>query len=495
MLGDFAGATFAKDGVTSRFYREGDGFFVETDGPDGAMHDYRIDYTFGVYPLQQYLVAFPGGRFQALPLAWDARPKDQGGQRWFHLYPDEKIAHDDELHWTGINQNWNWMCADCHSTNLVRGYDLKTDSYHTTFSALNVSCEACHGPGSDHVAWAKSGADAADPARGLTVLLHDRGEGQWQFPDGERIAKRMTPLATHTETEVCAPCHARRSPLGDGHAIGKPLLDGYRPSLLDPSLYHADGQIDGEVFIHGSFLQSRMYAAGVTCSDCHEPHSLQLRAEGNAVCGQCHLPGAFDVAEHHHHTPGQPGSQCVDCHMPAKTYMVVDPRHDHGFKVPRPDLAARTGAPDACTGCHEGKDASLGGCADSRVVRPEPAPRAELRRDAGGRSQGPTRRRATVGQARRGPDCTRHRAGDRGGVVGAPARPVDLPGDPARSRRSGPGGTAGRRQCAGQCRPAATRTGAAAPARRSGPRRPPGSRPGPGAGPHPRPAAGSAHAP
>ena len=147
------------------------------------MHEYRIDYTFGVYPLQQYLVAFPGGRFQALPLAWDARPKDQGGQRWFHLYPDEKIAHDDELHWTGINQNWNWMCADCHSTNLVRGYDLKTDSYHTTWSALNVSCEACHGPGSGHVAWAKAGADAADPARGLTVLLHDRGEGQWQFPE------------------------------------------------------------------------------------------------------------------------------------------------------------------------------------------------------------------------------------------------------------------------------------------------------------------------
>ena len=402
VLGDFADVTFAKDGVNSRFYRKGDGFFIETDGPDGAMHDYQIDYTFGVYPLQQYLIAFPGGRFQALPLAWDARPKDQGGQRWFHLYPDEKIAHDDELHWTGINQNWNWMCADCHSTNLVRGYDLKTDSYHTTWSALNVSCEACHGPGSGHVAWASDGADAADPARGLTVLLHDRGEGQWQFPDGERIAKRMTPLATRTETEVCAPCHARRSPLGDGHAIGKPLLDGYRPSLLEPGLYHADGQIDGEVFIHGSFLQSRMYAAGVTCSDCHEPHSLQLRAEGNAVCGQCHLPGAFDVAEHHHHAPGQPGSQCVDCHMPAKTYMVVDPRHDHGFKVPRPDLAARTGAPDACTGCHEGRDATW---AAARIAE----------------WYGPNRRR--------GPIFGETLAADRKGLPGAAQRLVKLGAD------------------------------------------------------------------
>ena len=358
VLGDFADASITHYGVTSRFYRKGDGYFVTTEGPDGAMHEYEIDYTFGVYPLQQYLVAFPDGRWQALPLAWDARPGEEGGQRWFHLYPDEQIPHGDELHWTGTNQNWNWMCADCHSTNLRRNYDLPTDSYRTTFSALNVSCEACHGPGSGHVAWANTSADPSSPGKGLSVLLHDRGEGQWQFPEGARVARRMTPLATRTETEVCAPCHARRSPLGDGHEIGKPLLDAYRPSLLDQTLYHADGQIDGEVFVHGSFVQSRMYAAGVTCSDCHEPHTLKLRAEGDAVCSQCHLPSAFDVAAHHFHTPGQPGSQCVDCHMPAKTYMVVDPRHDHGFKVPRPDLAARTGAPDACTGCHEGKDAT-----------------------------------------------------------------------------------------------------------------------------------------
>jgi tetratricopeptide (TPR) repeat protein len=358
VLGDFSGASFAKDGVTSRFYRKGDRYFVETDGPDGALHEYAIDYTFGVYPLQQYLVAFPGGRWQALPLAWDTRPEEQGGQRWFHLYPDEKIPAGDELHWTGINQNWNWMCADCHSTDLRRNYDLATDSYHTSFAALNVACEACHGPGSAHVAWAQGGADPADPAKGLDVLLHDRGEGLWRFPEGARIAQRMTPLATRTETEVCAPCHARRSPLGDGHRIGQPLLDGYRLSLLDPQLYHADGRIDGEVFIQGSFLQSRMYAAGVTCSDCHEPHSLKLHAEGNALCSQCHLPAAFDVAAHHHHPEGGPGSRCVDCHMPATTYMVVDPRHDHGFRVPRPDLAARTGAPDACTGCHGDRDAA-----------------------------------------------------------------------------------------------------------------------------------------
>lgn len=356
VLGDFDDASITQFGVTSRFYRKGEEFWTQTEGPDGALHDYKIDYTFGVYPLQQYLIAFPGGRWQALSLAWDTRPKEQGGQRWFHLYPDEKIAHGDELHWTGINQNWNWMCADCHSTNLRRNYDLKADSYHTTWSALDVSCESCHGPGSAHVAWAEAGAPADDPAQGLTVLLRDRGQDQWAFAEGARIAQRMTPLPKHTETEVCAPCHARRAPLADGYTIGQPLLDAYRPSLLEPGLYHADGQIDGEVYNYGSFLQSRMYRAGVTCSNCHEPHSLKLRAEGNAVCGQCHLPSAFDTKAHHFHTAGQPGSQCVDCHMPAKTYMVVDPRHDHGFRVPRPDLDTATGSPDACTTCHAGKE-------------------------------------------------------------------------------------------------------------------------------------------
>ena len=404
VLGDFADATITQFGVTSRFYRKGDEFWTRTEGPDGALHDYKIDYTFGVYPLQQYLIAFPGGRWQALSLAWDTRPQDQGGQRWFHLYPDEKIAHDDELHWTGINQNWNWMCADCHSTNLRRGYDLKTDSYHTTWSALDVSCEACHGPGSGHVAWAEAGAPATDPTQGLTVLLRDRGQDQWAFPEGARIAKRMTPLPTHVETEVCAPCHARRAPLGDGYTIGQPLLDGYRASLLDPGLYHADGQIDGEVYNYGSFLQSKMYRAGVTCSNCHEPHSLKLRADGNAVCGQCHMPSAFDTPAHHFHTAGQPGSQCVDCHMPAKTYMVVDPRHDHGFRVPRPDLDTATGAPDTCTTCHAGKDPAW---AAARIAE----------------WYGPKRRREPVfGQTL---------AADRKGGPGAGAALVRLANDPA----------------------------------------------------------------
>ena len=152
VLGDFNDAEFTYHGVTSRFYRRDGGFFVRTDGPDGNPADYQIGYTFGVHPLQQYLVEFPDGRLQALGIAWDSRPAAGGGQRWFHLYPEDNITHDDPLHWTAASQNWNFMCAECHSTGLRRQFDAASARYDTRWSEINVACEACHGPGADHVA-------------------------------------------------------------------------------------------------------------------------------------------------------------------------------------------------------------------------------------------------------------------------------------------------------------------------------------------------------
>lgn len=362
VLGDFDDAVFEAYGVTSTFFRKDSAFYVRTEGADGALHDYEIAYTFGVSPLQQYLIAFPGGRYQALGIAWDSRKQEDGGQRWFHLYPNERIRPDDELHWTGINQNWNFMCAECHSTNLRRNYDFARDQFATTWSEIDVSCEACHGPGSEHVAWAENDQPAGrdDPASlGLVVDLTERRKATWDLQGDAVIATRSRPPpAFRTEVEVCAPCHSRRAPIGDGYEVGAPLLDGYRPSLLALPLYHADGQIRDEVFVYGSFLQSRMYQAGVTCSDCHDPHSLDLKAEGNAVCAQCHLPDRFDAAAHHFHPAGGPGSRCVDCHAPATTYMVVDPRRDHSFRVPRPDLSVQFQVPNACNGCHEDRTAA-----------------------------------------------------------------------------------------------------------------------------------------
>lgn len=359
VLGDFDDATFTNYGVTSTFYRRDGDFFVRTDGPDGTLQDYEIAYTFGFYPLQQYLIEFPRGRYQTLGIGWDSRPEAEGGQRWFHLYPDERIPYDDELHWTGLNQTWNFMCAECHSTDLQKNYDLASDTYRTTWAEIDVACEACHGPGSGHVVWAESpdretesyGADL----KGLVFQLG--GRTGWVLEPGTTTATRTEPLSGNSQIDTCARCHSLRVVLSSEYVHGRSLLDTHLPRLLDEDIYFADGQILGEVYVYGSFLQSTMYRAGVVCSDCHDPHSLSVRASGNALCARCHQPATFDTRSHHNHEPGGEGASCANCHMPARTYMVVDPRRDHSMRVPRPDLSLSIGSPNACTGCHSDRSA------------------------------------------------------------------------------------------------------------------------------------------
>jgi len=347
VLGDFNDAEFTYNGVTSTFSRRGGRYFVRTDAPDGALAELEITHTFGVEPLQQYLVALPRGRYQALGIAWDSRAASVGGARWFHLYPDDEVDARHPLHWTRRAQNWNAGCAECHSTGLDKGYAAATDSYETTWVDIDVNCEACHGPGSRHV---------ANPAEARMAL--GPMPRTWTFRDARAIAVRVPSQATDDEIETCAQCHARRSQQSEDFnpATGE-FLDAFRPELLEPGVYHADGQIRGEVYEYGSFLQSAMHAAGVTCSDCHDPHSGQLRAAGNELCAQCHAPARFDAPEHHRHAVGAAGSQCVACHMSATTYMVVDSRRDHSLRVPRPDLTVGLGVPNACSACHDDRTA------------------------------------------------------------------------------------------------------------------------------------------
>jgi predicted CXXCH cytochrome family protein len=375
VLGRFDGATVTAAGVTSTFSTRDGKFFVRTDGPDGRLADFEVKYTFGVYPLQQYLVPFPDGRLQALGIAWDARSARDGGQRWFHLYPDAPPPAGSPLHWTGIDQTWNYQCAHCHSTDLQKRWDATTRRYATTWSEIDVGCEACHGPGATHVAWAKHEGDWQqwNAGKGLTVALDERRGVTWA-PAGARAAPaRSTPRRTSREIETCAPCHARREQFSDGHAAGTPFHDAFRPALLETRLYHPDGQQRDEVYTWGSFLQSKMFAAGVTCGDCHEPHTEKLRAPGNAVCASCHTPAAFDTPAHHHHAAGSAGAQCTACHMPTTTYMVIDPRHDHSLRIPRPDRTTTLGTPNACTACHAKESARWASDAIARWY-PQPKP-------------------------------------------------------------------------------------------------------------------------
>ena len=361
VLGNFDDARFTYAGTTSRFFRRDGRFFVSTDGVGGKVADHEIKYTFGVRPLQQYLIEMPGGRLQAFGIAWDARSREQGGQHWFHLYPKDALKAGDALHWTGVNQNWNFMCSECHSTALKKNYNADTATFDTKWKALNVSCEACHGPASKHLEWAKTATSAPHGSsdKDLVNPLNARRDVIWHISQGETPPQRRGPHAMSgqetTELDTCARCHTRASRISDDYIHGQPPLNTHVPSLISRGLYWNDGQQRDEVFTSGSFAQSKMHAKGVVCSNCHEPHSLKLRAEGNAVCTQCHAAEKFDAAAHTHHSTGTVGAKCVACHMPATTYMQVDPRHDHSMRIPRPDLSAKFGLanqPNACNGCH-----------------------------------------------------------------------------------------------------------------------------------------------
>jgi len=352
MLGDFNDASFEHHGVVSRFYRRDGKFYARTPGPGGEMGDFELTHTFGWYPLQQYLAPFPGGRYQCLPIAWDAAEK-----RWYHLYPDTPIDPNDWLYWTNAGQNWNGMCAECHSTNLKKNYDVDTDSYETTWSDIDVGCEACHGPGSRHVEWAELPDMARPPVKNVELVVQTSG------------------LTSRSLVELCAPCHSRRAALGDYTHAEPDLLDSTLPQTLNEGLYFADGQILDEVYVYGSFTQSKMYHRDVRCSDCHEVHSIGPVREGNDLCLQCHRAQAYDTREHHFHKKkgeqGEPiksadgtvlfevgtGAECIQCHMPGRIYMGIDYRPDHSLRLPRPDQSVKLGVPNACNRCHIDKSA------------------------------------------------------------------------------------------------------------------------------------------
>ncbi|MEF1203222.1 multiheme c-type cytochrome [Vibrio owensii] len=355
VLGDFDDHTFTFEGKPNRFYRKGEEYWVNIQGPDGEWHDYKISYTFAWEPLQQYMVEFEDGRVQLIPFAWDSRTKQEGGQRWFHLYPDTTTK--DEFYWTNTGQNWNFMCADCHSTNLEKNYDAKANTYSTTWSEINVGCEACHGPASEHVELAKQAEKSGNTIASANHYGFDRDLGmavkEWVYEEGHSTLQPKEIAMTH-QVQTCAQCHSRRTQLNESadHVKGS-FLDKYRLSLITPELYYHDGQIYDEDYVYGSFLQSAMAEKGVTCTNCHDPHTAELKIPEEAVCAQCHIASDYMPENHTFHEANTEASQCTTCHMPETTYMQVDPRRDHSWHVPRPDLSQHINTPNVCTSCHE----------------------------------------------------------------------------------------------------------------------------------------------
>ena len=329
VLGDFNDVEISINDEPVKFYKNNNEFWVELDN-----QKYKVDYTFGFEPLQQYLIKSENGKYQILPYSWDSRPIERGGQQWFHIYGEDHIPKNDRLHWQQPLQNWNGMCADCHSTGLKRNYDAITDTFNTNWQNINVGCASCH--------------------QGDMKTI-DNDDGNWTLIEGAKTMSWSNDFRNQSEIEVCAACHSRRSPLTDGFNSQDKFLDAFSPSPILMPDYYPDGQIKEEVYVWGSFLQSKMYKEGVICSDCHDPHSLSLKDEGNALCTTCHQSEFFDTPNHHNHLKTSSGAQCVNCHMSDNLYMGVDNRRDHSFRIPRPDLNHKTSSPDACSSCHTGQ--------------------------------------------------------------------------------------------------------------------------------------------
>ena len=417
VLGDFNNVKITFKDRVAHFFKSENLFFVTTDNAEGEAQTFEITDTFGVEPLQQYLVKFPRGRKQVLDIAWDSRDQSLGGQTWFFIHSDhgkniinkEKTGNkspldhikapqanldsndqdsSEPLHWTSSFYNWNSRCASCHTTGFEKKYDTTSDSYKSEYIEDKVGCESCHGKGKQHIQWAKGDTERIIHHQGFNHSIKDTGVwdvineiSQSPLAINEPIreskdsiqstgtnnnhkdqntlyrapaTKIRTGLSAKSQVEACAGCHSRRLQLSE-HQAGKPFIDNYMPMLIEQPLYHNDGQIKDEVFVWGSFSQSKMFQAGVVCSNCHNAHSLQLKIQGNSLCTQCHSPSVYDNTEHHQHLSSSSGAQCVNCHMPDTPYMNIDNRRDHSFKIPRPSISKQTGSPDACTQCHTQK--------------------------------------------------------------------------------------------------------------------------------------------
>ena len=351
VLADFNNAEFEHNDFVNKFYKKDGRFYVYTRGPGGIPGEFQVAYTFGIRPLQQYLVPFENGRYQCLPITWDTEKNE-----WYHMadavYPGQDIKPDNWLYWTNNGQNWNGMCAECHSTNLRKNYNPETQVYNTTWSEIDVSCEACHGPGSNHNLWA------------------DMGKIKQSGYENYGLVVQTSNISSRELVDQCAYCHARRTSYEDFVHPRDQLFNIISPQLPKPPYYFPDGQILEEDYVYGSFTQSKMHQNNVRCSNCHDVHSLKLKFDGNKLCHQCHKKEKYDAYEHHFHKnfneEGDPlilnngativkvgeGAQCVACHMPGRYFMGVDYRRDHSMRIPRPDLSDNLGTPDACTQCH-----------------------------------------------------------------------------------------------------------------------------------------------
>lgn len=372
--------SLAHNGRETEAFLDADGVAkILTRGFKGERKAYRVVRVIGNDPLRQFLIEAPGGRLQTCDASYDPHRKE-----WFDVFGSDAREAGDWGDWTGQGMNWNAMCAACHNTRLRKNYEPQTNSYHTKMAEMSVGCEACHGPMKAHVEWQKN-----PPPGYSSEQREENSKKGLSDPTVHRLDKtRML--------DTCAACHSRRMEVTGDLVPGESYYDHFALTVTDGTdTYYPDGQVRDENYAYASFISSRMYHAGLTCGDCHEPHSNKRLIQGNLLCMRCHSGGTEPPAPvivpetHSPCPPGTPGQDCVSCHMPVTNYMQRHPRHDHGFTIPDPLLTKEHGVPNACNRCHTDKSTDWA--------------LQEASRFYGDKLERPTRQRALlVARARRG---------------------------------------------------------------------------------------------
>ncbi|HMC83808.1 MAG TPA: ammonia-forming cytochrome c nitrite reductase subunit c552, partial [Candidatus Polarisedimenticolia bacterium] len=335
-------------GVTSRMSIRNGKYFMETEGTDGAYHDYPVDVVLGWVQTQFYVTRFPDGRYQVLPTYWDMKANVWYDQSEGPIFgTGRKLTPKDQQYWANRGSTWNAVCSGCHGSQVEKNFDPATNTYHTTWNDLAINCESCHGPGSRHVeAWTRAGTTGrVDPKVGSLVKL-----------------KALPP---DRQVEACAKCHAAKTVFARGFQPGDRFLDYYQPAVpLNNKEFYSDGRNRMLNYNYIELIQSRCYLKStLTCTTCHDPHGSGYYADLkepqetlDRLCLPCHTQMKAGLQEHTHHPVESAGSRCVGCHMP---YMHLGGRldvRDHTISVPVPAATREFGIPNSCNDCHRDRE-------------------------------------------------------------------------------------------------------------------------------------------
>ena len=362
IVGDFRdGTTFADHDRSYTFGMKNGRPVVSVSFGGRPAETFAVDYTLGAKRYQGYLSTLPEGRIYVLPVFWHIASKRWVD--WKEITPIPDGAHD-------IRQIWNANCFNCHGTNIVQGYDLNEKKYRSTWTEMGIGCEACHGPGREHVAlmeaWEQN--PAAKPK-------YDNSSKNRQLSDVIKIFSTRSSEPRRI-FDTCSYCHGNKNNVFVGFKGGDNYSDYAMPFLISEPIPESD--LQGEFWPDGrpnrfnrpqALTMSGCFKAGaITCTNCHvahgsrNEHSLKVNIyqgrNGDALCTQCHTQPAYAGAtlkQHTFHAPESTGSRCISCHMSDVNWRLLIRRRDHTFQPPVPENTARFGVPNACTTCHDNR--------------------------------------------------------------------------------------------------------------------------------------------